>query len=63
MEGAEGNDIDDLSVEKDGSSWLRNTGVGQLYRGLRMRFGVSIIVFLLASLGGEQEVDGGWAEL
>ncbi|OAX39411.1 mitochondrial carrier [Rhizopogon vinicolor AM-OR11-026] len=64
VEGAEGNDVDDQFVEKrDGSSWLRNTGIGQLYRGLRMRLGVGIIVFLLAALGGEQEVDGGWAEL
>ena len=61
--GAE-NDADDLLVEKrDESSWLRNTGVAQLYRGLRMRLGVSIIVFFLAALGGEQDVDGGWAEL
>jgi fusion and transport protein UGO1 len=63
-EGAEGSDVDDLFVEKrDGSSWLRNTGIGQLYRGLKMRLGVGIIVFLLAALGGEQDMDGGWAEL
>jgi len=63
-EGAGGSDVDDLFVEKrDGSSWLRNTGIGQLYRGLKMRLGVSIIVFLLAALGGEQDMDGGWAEL
>ncbi|KAG1749725.1 mitochondrial carrier domain-containing protein [Suillus paluster] len=64
VEGAEEKDVDGLSVEKqDGSRWLRNTGIGQLYRGLRMRLGVSIIVFLLTTLGGQQEVDGGWAEL
>lgn len=63
-EAAEGSDADDLFVEKrDGSSWLRNTGIGQLYRGLKMRLGVGIIVFLLAALGGEQDMDGGWAEL
>ncbi|KAG1784254.1 mitochondrial carrier domain-containing protein [Suillus placidus] len=63
-ERAEENDSNDLFVEKqDGSRWLRNTGIGQLYRGMKMRLGVSVIVLLLTTFGGQQEVDGGWAEL
>lgn len=63
-EHAEENDSNDLFVEKqDGSGWLRNTGIGQLYRGMRMRLGVSVVVLLLTTFGGQQEVDGGWAEL
>ncbi len=44
-------------------SWFRNTGLGQLYRGLGMRLGASAIVFVLALLGGGEERDGGWAEI
>jgi mitochondrial fusion and transport protein UGO1 len=47
-------------VEDEG--WLRHTGIGQLYRGLGMRLGASIIVFVLASISGE-DADSGWAEL
>ena len=32
--------------EVESQSWLRNTGVGQLYRGLGMRAGASVIIFL-----------------
>ena len=46
-----------------GESWLRYTGIGQLYRGLGMRVGASVIVFLLAILSGGEEKDGGWTEL
>ncbi|KAG1810147.1 mitochondrial carrier domain-containing protein [Suillus plorans] len=63
-EHAEENDSNDLiAEEQDESRWLRNTGIGQLYRGMRMRVGVSVIVLLLTTFGGQQEVDGGWAEL
>jgi len=44
-------------------SWFRNTGIGQLYRGLGMRLGASVIVFGLALIGGGEERDGGWAEI
>lgn len=44
-------------------SWLRHTGIGQLYRGLGMRVGASVIVFVLAMLSGGDEQDAGWAEL
>lgn len=46
-----------------GESWFRNTGIGQLYRGLGMRLGASVIVFSLALIGGSEERDGGWAEI
>ncbi|KAJ6574723.1 mitochondrial carrier domain-containing protein [Mycena capillaripes] len=42
--------------------WMRSTGLGQLYRGLGMRLGASIIMFGLALFSGD-EADGGWAEL
>ena len=48
-------------IEEDG--WLRNTGIGQLYRGLGMRLGASVIVFFLALFAGSDRSDGGWAEL
>lgn len=44
-------------------SWLRNTGLGQLYRGLGMRLGASAVVFALALVGGGDDVEGGWAEI
>lgn len=44
-------------------SWLRHTGIGQLYRGLGMRIGASVIVFVLALLSGGDEPDSGWAEI
>lgn len=44
-------------------SWLRNTGIGQLYRGLGMRVGASVIVFVLTLLNGGDDIDSGWAEL
>jgi fusion and transport protein UGO1 len=47
---------------EEGDGWLRNSGIGQLYRGLGMRLGASAIVFLLALFSGE-ESDGGWAEI
>lgn len=53
-------EVDDA---KDGGGWLRRTGVGQLYRGLGMRLAASVVVFLLAVVGGADDADGGWAEL
>ncbi|KAJ7356974.1 mitochondrial carrier domain-containing protein [Mycena albidolilacea] len=44
-------------------SWMRSTGIGQLYRGFGMRLGASVIVFALALFSGGDEADGGWAEL
>ncbi|KDR84853.1 hypothetical protein GALMADRAFT_260563 [Galerina marginata CBS 339.88] len=50
-------------TEDEYQSWFRNTGIGQLYRGLGMRLGASGIVFGLALVGGGDEADGGWAEI
>ena len=44
-------------------SWLRNTGIGQLYRGLGMRLSATVIVLVLAVLNGRDDPDAGWAEL
>jgi mitochondrial fusion and transport protein UGO1 len=49
--------------DEESESWFRNTGLGQLYRGLGMRLGASAIVFLLAMVSGGEEKDTGWAEL
>lgn len=49
--------------DREGESWMKNTGIGQLYRGLGMRLGASIIMFGLALFSGGDDVDGGWAEL
>ncbi|PFH50759.1 hypothetical protein AMATHDRAFT_60382, partial [Amanita thiersii Skay4041] len=51
------------SPEDDYESWTKHTGIGQLYRGLGMRFGAVIVVFVLAALSGGQETDSGWAEI
>ena len=51
------------SESEENESWLRHTGIGQLYRGLGMRVGASVIVFVLAMLSGGDEPDAGWAEL
>ncbi|TFK76784.1 mitochondrial carrier [Pluteus cervinus] len=51
--------------EEDGApdTWLRYTGIGQLYRGLTMRLTASAVVFLLGLVSGGEEADGGWAEI
>ncbi|KAJ6604268.1 mitochondrial carrier domain-containing protein [Mycena vulgaris] len=49
--------------DSEEQSWMRGTGIGQLYRGLGMRLGASIIMFGLALFSGGDEADGGWAEL
>ncbi|KAJ6575506.1 mitochondrial carrier domain-containing protein [Mycena sp. CBHHK59/15] len=52
-----------LVEDKEGESWMKSTGIGQLYRGLGMRLGASMIMFGLALFSGGDEADGGWAEL
>jgi fusion and transport protein UGO1 len=49
------------NVEEEG--WLRNMGLGQLYRGLGVRVGASVFVFVLGLLSSGEDMDGGWAEL
>lgn len=58
--------VEEHEEHEEGSrkgSWLRNTGVGQLYRGLGMRLSATVIVLVLAVLSGKDESDVGWAEL
>ncbi|KAI6133316.1 mitochondrial carrier [Pisolithus croceorrhizus] len=50
--GSEGDD------EEESDSWLRHTGIGQLYRGLGMRLTANTIVFLTGFLRGYR--GGGW---
>ncbi|KAF8078324.1 mitochondrial carrier domain-containing protein [Lyophyllum atratum] len=54
-------DTDEEDADEGG--WFRNTGIGQLYRGLGMRLGASAIVFCLAFFSVGEEGDGGWAEI
>ncbi|EPQ61054.1 mitochondrial carrier [Gloeophyllum trabeum ATCC 11539] len=42
--------------------WFKNTGIGQLYRGLGMRLSASAVMFVLGMLSGEER-DAGWTEL
>ncbi|KAJ3749950.1 mitochondrial carrier domain-containing protein [Lentinula detonsa] len=53
----------DEFVHAKDEGWFRNTGIGQLYRGLGMRLGASVIVFILAIVSGREDSDSGWAEL
>ncbi|KAG5648237.1 hypothetical protein DXG03_006195 [Asterophora parasitica] len=59
--GKERADLPGAHIEQGG--WLRNTGIGQLYRGLGMRLGASAIVFCLTFFSFGEEKDGGWAEI
>jgi fusion and transport protein UGO1 len=44
-------------------SWRKNTGIGQLYRGLSLRVGASLVVFFVGLLSGGEEPELGWTEL
>ncbi|KAF9056690.1 mitochondrial carrier domain-containing protein [Panaeolus papilionaceus] len=65
--GKEKEETDEGKVENEEQdeyqSWFRNTGIGQLYRGLGMRLGAAGIVFVLALLQGGEDKEGGWAEI
>ncbi|TBU64737.1 mitochondrial carrier [Dichomitus squalens] len=50
-------------VEEEHESWLKHSGIGQLFRGLNMRLGAGALVFVLALMSGSDEADAGWAEL
>ncbi|SJL05849.1 uncharacterized protein ARMOST_09185 [Armillaria ostoyae] len=56
-------DVETQSDSREEDSWSRHTGIGQLYRGMGMRLGASVIVFFLALITGGDNSDGGWAEL
>lgn len=57
----EGSEAEEEAEEEN--SWLRNTGVGQLYRGLGMRVGASVIIFVLSMFSTDQSEGSGWTEL
>ena len=52
-----------VEEEENRERWMRSTGLGQLYRGLGLRLGASVVVFVLAMMGAREEADAGWAEL
>ncbi|KAH8120618.1 mitochondrial carrier [Phellopilus nigrolimitatus] len=52
---------EEVGVQEE--SWLKNTGIGQLYRGLGMRAGASVIIFVLSLFAAEPNEGGGWTEL
>ncbi|THH08841.1 hypothetical protein EW146_g8861 [Bondarzewia mesenterica] len=58
-----GTEEEDEASEEEGDSWWRNTGLGQLYRGLGMRLSAGVIMAVLTVLSGGEEGDAGWAEL
>jgi mitochondrial fusion and transport protein UGO1 len=60
-EKAKGTEHDGESIDET-EGWMQSTGLGQLYRGLGMRIGASVIVFLLGVFSGTSG-DEGWAEL
>jgi len=47
----------------EGERWSRNTGLGQLYRGLGLRVGASVFLFVVALWGGGAQPDSGWTEI
>jgi fusion and transport protein UGO1 len=56
-------EVTDDEGEGEAHSWWRNTGLGQLYRGMGIRLSASALVFLLAAVSGGDETDLGWTEL
>ncbi|RXW22895.1 hypothetical protein EST38_g2943 [Candolleomyces aberdarensis] len=62
----DGSKKEEVVVEEealDGEGWSRNTGLGQLYRGLGLRVGGSVFLFVLALWGGGAKADSGWTEI
>ena len=49
--------------DPEDGGWWRNTGLGQLYRGLGMRVSASAVVMVLMMVYGGEEPDAGWTEL
>jgi fusion and transport protein UGO1 len=59
-------ETDVVAAEEDDAnegSWLRRSGVGQLYRGLGMRMISSLVVFVLEIVPTRIRIDDGWTEL
>lgn len=59
--GGEKEEKDDTDDEPE-SMW-KNTGLGQLYRGLGMRLGASAIYFVLNLFISPEQADAGWVEI
>lgn len=57
----QGNEQD--TVDDEYSSPWKNTGLGQLYRGLGMQLSASAVYFLLNLLIHPEETDAGWVEI
>ncbi|KAI8995429.1 mitochondrial carrier [Trametes punicea] len=62
-EGAPAAEEEEEEGAEESESWLKHSGIGQLYRGLGVRIGASVLVFVLALVGSPDESNGGWAEL
>lgn len=54
---------EDPEAEEGKESWLRHTGIGQLYRGLGTNLAAAVLVGVASVLGGREEVDSDWVEL
>ena len=55
---------EDLDVsEVETTNWRRNSGLGQLYRGLGMRISASVIIFMLSIFAADGNESNGWTEL
>ncbi|KAJ3567157.1 hypothetical protein NP233_g6552 [Leucocoprinus birnbaumii] len=50
-------------VDDEPESIWKNTGLGQLYRGLGMRLGASAIYFVLNLIVSPEQTDAGWVEI
>ena len=59
--GKEGAEQIEEAEEED--SWLKSTGIGQLYRGLGMRVSASVIIFVLSMFSTDQSEGSAWTEL
>lgn len=54
------------TVKQPGKSWsvLRDTGIGQLYRGFSVGLSAHVLVFILGAVAGERSGgDSGWTEV
>jgi len=50
-------------IDDEPESIWKNTGLGQLYRGLGMRLGASVVYFVLNLFVSPEEADAGWVEI
>ncbi|KAF5313972.1 hypothetical protein D9611_006773 [Ephemerocybe angulata] len=55
--------VEEVEEPYEGEGLSRNTGLGQLYRGLALRLGGSVFLFAVGLWGGGAPSDGGWTEI